>query len=164
MSEPITGITTPIRMEYRYTPGTATSQFLRAMKEGRFEGRRCPSCQKVYFPPRGGCSMCGVEFAETSGFFRSQGVIDLAGEGGNEESATHADAAVDFPDGEIDTGDVEGLAPGKDMLVHGIDQRAIEIEEEGGTTGSGDGLVHVISSGYQTWDCSGACGCAGRYT
>ena len=60
MSEPITGITTPIRMEYRYTPGTATSQFLRAMKEGRFEGRRCPSCSKVYFPPRGGCSMCGV--------------------------------------------------------------------------------------------------------
>jgi len=65
MTEPITGITTPIRMEYRYTPGTATSQFLRAMKEGRFEGRRCPSCKKVYFPPRGGCSMCGVEFAET---------------------------------------------------------------------------------------------------
>ena len=65
MSEPITGITTPIRMEYRYTPGTATSLFLRAMKEGRFEGRRCPSCSKVYFPPRGGCSMCGVEFAET---------------------------------------------------------------------------------------------------
>jgi uncharacterized OB-fold protein len=64
MSEPITGITTPIRMEYRYTPGTATSEFLRAMKEGRFEGRRCPSCSKVYFPPRGGCSMCGVEFAE----------------------------------------------------------------------------------------------------
>jgi uncharacterized OB-fold protein len=65
MSEPVTGITTPIRLEYRYTPGTATSQFLRAMKEGRFEGRRCPSCSKVYFPPRGGCSMCGVEFAET---------------------------------------------------------------------------------------------------
>ena len=63
--EPVTGITTPIRMEYRYTPGTATSLFLRAMKEGRFEGRRCPSCSKVYFPPRGGCSMCGVEFAET---------------------------------------------------------------------------------------------------
>ncbi len=33
MSEPISGITTPIKMEYRYTPGTATSLFLRAMKE-----------------------------------------------------------------------------------------------------------------------------------
>ncbi len=61
---PVTGITVPIRMEYRYTPGAAQSQFLRGMKEGHFQGRRCPSCQKVYFPPRGGCSMCGVEFAE----------------------------------------------------------------------------------------------------
>ena len=38
-----TGIIAPIRLDYRYTPGTATSLFLRAMKEGRFEGRRCPS-------------------------------------------------------------------------------------------------------------------------
>jgi uncharacterized OB-fold protein len=65
MSEPVTGITTPIRMEYRYTPGRTTSDFLKAMREGRMEGRRCPSCQKVYFPARGGCSMCGREFAET---------------------------------------------------------------------------------------------------
>jgi uncharacterized OB-fold protein len=64
MSEPITGIVTPIKLDYRYTPGTASSQFLRAIKEGRVEGRRCPSCTKVYFPPRGGCSMCGVEFAD----------------------------------------------------------------------------------------------------
>ena len=61
---PVTGIVSPIRLEYRYTPGTAPSQFLRGMKEGRFQGRRCPKCTKVYFPPRGGCSMCGVEFAE----------------------------------------------------------------------------------------------------
>lgn len=65
MSEPITGIVTPIRLEYRYTPGTAQSQFLRAIKEGTVEGRRCGRCSKVYFPPRGGCPMCGVEFVET---------------------------------------------------------------------------------------------------
>ncbi len=63
-SEPVSEIITPIRMEYRYTPGTATSQFLRNMKEGRLVGRRCPSCSKVYVPPRGGCPMCGVEFGE----------------------------------------------------------------------------------------------------
>ena len=61
---PVTGIVTPIRMDYRYTPGTSSSMFLRAMKEGKIRGRRCPSCTKVYFPPRGGCPMCGVEFAE----------------------------------------------------------------------------------------------------
>ncbi len=62
---PVTGITTPIRLEYRYTPGQASSDFLRAIKDGKVDGRRCPSCKKVYFPPRGGCPMCGVEFAET---------------------------------------------------------------------------------------------------
>jgi uncharacterized OB-fold protein len=61
----VTGIVTPIRLDYRYTPGQATSDFLRSIKEGKVDGRRCPSCSKVYFPPRGGCPMCGVEFAET---------------------------------------------------------------------------------------------------
>jgi uncharacterized OB-fold protein len=64
MTEQITGIVTPIRLDYTYTPGTAPSKFLRAMKEGRLVGRRCPSCSKVYVPPRGSCPMCGVEFAE----------------------------------------------------------------------------------------------------
>ena len=64
MTEQITGIVTPIRLDYRYTPGAATSQFLKNIKEGKLRGRRCPSCSKVYLPPRGGCPMCGVEFAE----------------------------------------------------------------------------------------------------
>jgi uncharacterized protein len=63
-SGPITGIVTPIRLDYTYTPGTAPSQFLRGMKEGRILGRRCPGCSKVYVPPRGSCPMCGLEFAE----------------------------------------------------------------------------------------------------
>jgi uncharacterized OB-fold protein len=65
VTEPVSEIITPIRLEYRYTPGTAASGFLRGIKEGKLLGRRCPSCQKVYLPPRGGCSMCGVEFGET---------------------------------------------------------------------------------------------------
>lgn len=64
MSEPITGIVTPIRLDYTYTPGTAASQFLRSIKEGKLMGRRCTSCAKVYLPPRAGCPMCGVEFGE----------------------------------------------------------------------------------------------------
>jgi uncharacterized OB-fold protein len=64
VNEPVTGIVTPIRLDYRYTPGAATSQFLRSIKEGKLLGRRCPSCTTVYLPPRGGCPMCGVEFGE----------------------------------------------------------------------------------------------------
>jgi uncharacterized OB-fold protein len=64
MSEPITEIVTPIRLDYTYTPGESASRFLRAMKDGHIVGRRCPRCAKVYLPPRGGCPMCGVEFAD----------------------------------------------------------------------------------------------------
>lgn len=62
---PVTEIVTPIRLDYRYTPGTAASAFLRGLKQGHVLGRRCPRCLKVYVPPRGGCSMCGVEFGDT---------------------------------------------------------------------------------------------------
>jgi uncharacterized OB-fold protein len=65
VSEPVTEIVTPIRMEYRYTPGMETSTTLRAIKEGRLIGRKCPSCEKVYFPARAVCSMCGEAFSET---------------------------------------------------------------------------------------------------
>ena len=70
MTEPVTGIVTPIRLDYRYTPGTAPSQFLRGMKEGRIVGRRCPSCSKVYVPPRGSCSRrfrCECDSGRTAG-------------------------------------------------------------------------------------------------
>lgn len=65
MTEPVREIITPIRLEYRYTPGTESSAFLRGMKEGKLLGRRCPSCRKVYFPARAVCSMCGEAFSET---------------------------------------------------------------------------------------------------
>lgn len=60
MNEPVTVITTPIRLEYTYTPGAATSRFLRAVADGRLIGERCGSCGKVYVPPRGYCPRCGV--------------------------------------------------------------------------------------------------------
>ena len=65
MTEPVREIVTPIRLDYRYTPGTTTSAFLRGIKEGKLLGRRCPSCRKVYFPARAVCSMCGEAFTET---------------------------------------------------------------------------------------------------
>lgn len=58
--KPVTSIVTPSRLEYDYTPGAATTRFLRGMKEGRILGQRCPSCTKVYVPTRGSCPRCGV--------------------------------------------------------------------------------------------------------
>lgn len=60
----ITVIETPIRLDFSYTPGVAASRFLRAIEKGQILGQRCPKCLKVYVPPRGACSMCGVETRE----------------------------------------------------------------------------------------------------
>jgi len=56
----VTNIVTPIRLEYRYTPGSAAGRFLRRIANGEYVGQRCPSCKKVYVPPRGSCPTCGV--------------------------------------------------------------------------------------------------------
>src|SRR5258707_615038 len=40
--------------------GRDYARFLASIAEGRFVGRRCPSCTKVYVPPRGACPTCAV--------------------------------------------------------------------------------------------------------
>ena len=64
MSEPVTRIKTPIRLDYRYTAGTATSRFLHGIGQGKILGQRCPSCRSVYVPPRGSCPRCTVATEE----------------------------------------------------------------------------------------------------
>jgi len=59
-AEPVTIVETPISLRYSYTPGVAASRFLRSLASGQIVGQRCPRCAKVYVPPRGACSMCGV--------------------------------------------------------------------------------------------------------
>jgi uncharacterized OB-fold protein len=58
--EAINQILTPIRLEYDMTAGHAQTPFLKGLVDGRFIGRRCPKCQKVYIPPRGACPTDGV--------------------------------------------------------------------------------------------------------
>jgi uncharacterized OB-fold protein len=53
-------VETPIRLEYRYTPGVSASRFLRGIVAGKILGQRCARCRKVYSIPRGCCPMCGV--------------------------------------------------------------------------------------------------------
>ncbi|MEU1470356.1 OB-fold domain-containing protein [Streptomyces sp. NPDC005761] len=59
-AEPVTGIVTPARLDYTYSPGRAQSAYLDALASRRVVGERCPSCRKVYVPPRGACPTCGV--------------------------------------------------------------------------------------------------------
>ena len=62
--EPVKSIITPTRIEYTYTPGRAAERFLRALADGKLMGQRCPSCSKIYLPPRGACPRCGVPTVE----------------------------------------------------------------------------------------------------
>ncbi|HEX6343507.1 Zn-ribbon domain-containing OB-fold protein [Umezawaea sp.] len=58
--EPVTMITSPVRLHYRHTASAEESSFLRGLAEGRLLGQRCPACGKVYLPPRPACPTDGV--------------------------------------------------------------------------------------------------------
>ncbi|MDK9494869.1 OB-fold domain-containing protein [Streptomyces katrae] len=59
-AEPVTGIVAEARLDYTYSPGRAQTAYINALSERRTVGERCPSCHKVYVPPRGACPTCGV--------------------------------------------------------------------------------------------------------
>lgn len=63
-ADPVTGIVTPARLDYTYSPGRAQSAYLEALAGRHVVGERCPSCRKVYVPPRGACPTCGVATSE----------------------------------------------------------------------------------------------------
>ena len=45
-------IKTPIAIHYNYSIGAGSSTFMRAIREGRILGSRCPDTGKIYVPPR----------------------------------------------------------------------------------------------------------------
>jgi uncharacterized protein len=61
---PITGIVTPVNLDYVYEASPEESAFFRGLAEGRILGQRCPTCRKVYVPPRGACPVDGVPTVE----------------------------------------------------------------------------------------------------
>ena len=60
----VTGIVAQARLDYTYSPGRAQTAYINALADRRIVGERCPSCRKVYVPPRGACPTCGVGTAE----------------------------------------------------------------------------------------------------
>jgi hypothetical protein len=62
--EAITGIVTPVSLDYMYAASPEESAFFRGLAEGRIVGQRCPTCKKVYVPPRPACPVDGVPTSE----------------------------------------------------------------------------------------------------
>ncbi|MFJ6705482.1 MULTISPECIES: Zn-ribbon domain-containing OB-fold protein [unclassified Streptomyces] len=58
------GIVAHARLDYTYSPGRAQAAYIEALAGRRTCGERCPSCRKVYVPPRGACPTCGVATTE----------------------------------------------------------------------------------------------------
>jgi hypothetical protein len=70
--EVVRSVRTPIRLEYRYTPGRSLSAYLRAMSEKRIIGDRCPDTGMVFVPPRGVSPVAGKP---------TEGFVELADRG-----------------------------------------------------------------------------------
>lgn len=60
----VTGIVTPVSLDYTYAASPEESAFFRGLAEGRIVAQRCPKCQKVYVPPRPACPVDGVPTVE----------------------------------------------------------------------------------------------------
>ena len=62
--EAVTGVVTPVSLDYDYAASPEESLFYRGLNEGRIMGQRCPTCEKVYIPPRSACPADGTPTAE----------------------------------------------------------------------------------------------------
>lgn len=62
--EPVTGVVTTVSLDYNYAASPEESLFYRGLNEGRIMGQRCPTCEKVYVPPRSACPADGTPTAE----------------------------------------------------------------------------------------------------
>ncbi len=62
--EAVTGVVVPVSLDYNYAASPEESLFYRGLNEGRIMGQRCPTCEKVYIPPRSACPADGTPTAE----------------------------------------------------------------------------------------------------
>lgn len=53
-------LVSPLKLNYTVEAGKEMSNFLRSLEKRRLVGRRCPQCEAVFVPPRGGCSVCSL--------------------------------------------------------------------------------------------------------
>jgi uncharacterized OB-fold protein len=60
VSKPVKSISTPIRLDYTYAAGEATTRFLRGIARKKIIGQRCPVTGKVYVPSAGASPTHGV--------------------------------------------------------------------------------------------------------
>lgn len=60
MSEPVKVIESVVSLDYERPLTLATREYLGAIRDKRIIAHRCPSCDRVYTPPKGYCPICTV--------------------------------------------------------------------------------------------------------
>jgi uncharacterized OB-fold protein len=60
----VTGVVTPVNLNYIYAASPEESSFFRGLAEGKLLGQRCPVCHNVFVPPRSACPVDGVPTTE----------------------------------------------------------------------------------------------------
>ena len=64
-SDEVLRLRQPVTVTYEWSAGPGASRHLEGLLEGRLLGRRCTSCEQVYFPPRNGvCPRCATPLGE----------------------------------------------------------------------------------------------------
>ena len=81
-----------------------------------------------------------MPFTQSSQAFLGEFEAGLAQKHVGEQATAHADPAVDLPDGNIQIFFVQCLFPRQHMLVNAVDERAIEVEQEG-SVGAGHSIL-----------------------
>jgi hypothetical protein len=58
--EPVSFMQQMVSLDYRVVTSPVHRRFDEQMREGHIVGHKCPSCGKVYVPPKGFCPLCSV--------------------------------------------------------------------------------------------------------
>jgi uncharacterized OB-fold protein len=60
VSDPVKFIESVVSLDYERPLTLATREYLDAIRDGRIIAHRCPSCDRVFTPPKGYCPICTV--------------------------------------------------------------------------------------------------------
>ena len=142
-----------VDLDYKIVTSPVHRRFDQLMREGRIVGHKCPSCGKVYVPPRGFCPLCCVitgEEDETevkdAGVVTSFTVITPIQYRGQKERDEYVLASIllDGADGTIGQQRIGGIDNDKvrmGMRVKAVWAKDKPEEEGGGMRGWGLGAM-----------------------
>jgi uncharacterized protein len=158
--EPVTVMEQMVDLDYKIRRSPTQERFDEAMQEGRITGHRCPSCRRVYVPPKGFCPLCVVQTGQDDevevadcGTITSFTVLTPIQYRGQQEQERYALASLllDGADSTVGQQRIEGVP--LDDIRMGLRVRATwrPPEERSGGAGARWGIGDAISH----WEPSG---------